>query len=208
MSTGLYQDHEVVERFLGSVSATTITQRWVAPFDADVLGMLLYVSAAPGTNNGVIVNVNVSPTSQIGGSGTTVGAYNLWTATNAPSILGSATNNVTVTQTALVTNVPYALNYPLPGPSGTQGYITAQTNVLTTETPVTAPPTSYKVGISPLFGSVAPDNTYTDYNGIANTPASLVHAGDVCSFVITAGGSGASVGSAANLQIELITSKR
>jgi hypothetical protein len=51
---------------------------------------------------------------------------------------------------------------------------------------------------------VAPDNTYTDYNGITSTPASYIHAGDVLSFVIA----GASPGSAANLQMELILLKR
>jgi hypothetical protein len=214
MSTGLYQDHFIVDRFLASVSASTITQRYVAPADLDVLGMILFVTAAPGSTNGVIVNVSNSPTSQTGGSGTPVSAYNLWTATNAPTILGAATNNLVVSQSStfygaqsLVTNVPYALNYPLPGPSGTVGYITAQATALTTETPVTSPPVVFRYGITG-FGSVAPDNTYTDYNGALATPASLIHAGDVLSFVITAGGASVSVGSAANLEIELVCSKR
>jgi hypothetical protein len=214
MSTGLYQDHIIVDRFLASVSATTITQRYVAPVDFDVLGCMLFVSTAPGANNGVILNVNNSSSSQTGGGGTTVAAYNLWSTANAPTILGTATNNLTLIQSnvfygsqSLVTNVPYALNYPLPGPSGTQGYYTAQSNVLQTETPVTSPPTIYKYGING-YGAVAPDNTYTDYNGVTLTAASLVHAGDVLSFVVTAGGSGASVGSAANLEIVLVGTKR
>ena len=54
---------------------------------------------------------------------------------------------------------------------------------------------------------MAPDNTYTDLNGFT-VPASTVHAGDVLSFVVTAGGSAVSVGSAANLEIVLYTNKR
>jgi hypothetical protein len=212
MSTGLYQDHFIIERFLSSVSASTLTQKYVAPVDLDVLGCILVLGTAAGTNDGVIVNINNSPTSQIGGSGSTVSPYNLWTAANAPTVLGTNTTNLTVSQSStfygaqqLVNNNPYALNYPLPGPSGTSGYVTAQSNVLTTETPVVSPPVIYKYGTTG-YGAVAPDNTYTDYNGVVGTPASVVHAGDVLSFVITAGGSG--LGSAANLNIELIASKR
>lgn len=208
MSTGLYQDHFVAERFVANPTAQTVGQRYVVPADADVLGLILWLGTAPGVNDGVIVNVNNLSTSQQGGLGTPVGAYNLWTAANAPSILGANTTNLTVVQSPLVTNVPYALNYPLPGPSGTQGYVTAQSNVLVTENPVTAPPTSYKVGVNPLYGSVAPDATYTDYNGVTGQPASYVRAGDVLAFVITAGGSGLSIGAAANLNIELVLSKR
>ena len=210
MSTGLYPNLELVERFLGSVSATTLTQRFIAPCDLDILGMALYVSTAPGATDGVIVNVSNSPTSQLpatapsGAANQSVAAYNLWTSANAPSILGTATNNLTVTNTGVIENVPYALNYPLPGPSGTTGFKTAQSTSQTTETPVTAPPTIYEYGIAPL---VAPDNTYTDLNGFT-VPASTVHAGDVLSFVVTAGGSAVSVGSAANLEIVLYTNKR
>ena len=208
MSTGLYQDHEIVERFVTSPSVQTITQRFVAPYDADVLGCLLWLGTAPGATNGVAVNVSVSPTSQIGGSGTTVSAYNLWTTANQPSILGTATNNMTVSQVATVKNQPYALNYPLPGPSGTSGYVTAQSTLQTTETPVTAPPNQYNVGINPLYGSVAPDNTYTDYNGYTLVPASKLHAGDILTFSIIAAGASVSVGSAANLNIQLVMSKQ
>ena len=214
MSTGLYQDHEIVERFVTSPTAQTIGQRFVAPLDLDVLGCILWLGTAPGTGatTGLTVNVSVSPTSQIGGGGTTVGAYNLWTAANVPTVAFNATNNLTLIQSnvfygsqTLVNNNPYALNYPLPGPSGTSGYVTAQSTSQTTESPVTSPPVIYRYGVNG-FGAVAPDNTYTDYNGVAGTPASLVHAGDVLSFVITALGGG--IGAAANLNIELITSKR
>lgn len=214
MSTGLYQDHFIVERFTASVTASTIAQRYVAPVDLDVIGAILWLGTAAGGTGGVIVNVQNTPTSQTGGPGTSVSPYNLWTAANAPSVLGTATTNLVVSQSntffgtqQLVLNAPYALNYPLPGPSGTVGYITAQSNSLTTETPVVSPPTVYKTGITG-YGAIAPDNTYTDYNGIAGTSASVVRAGDVLAFVITAGGAGLSVGSAANLNIELIASKR
>ena len=40
MSSGLYQDHFVVERFTASAAAATIAQRYVAPVDLDVLGGL------------------------------------------------------------------------------------------------------------------------------------------------------------------------
>lgn len=214
MSTGLYQDHFIVERFVSSPSAQTVAQRYVAPVDLDVLGCILWLGTAPGTdvNHGLTVNISNSPTSQIGGGGTTVSPYNLWTAANDPTLANTQTNNLTLIQSntfygaqQLVNNNPYALNYPLPGPSGTVGYVTAQSTAQTTETPVTSPPVIYRYGVSG-YGAVAPDNTYTDYNGVAGTPASLVHAGDVLSFVIAALSSG--IGAAANLNIELICSKR
>lgn len=214
MSTGLYQDHFIIERFVTSPTAQTVGQRYVAPVDLDVLGAILWLGTAAGTSavTGLTVNVSNSPTSQTGGGGTTVGAYNLWTAANVPSIAFNAVTNLSLIQSStfygaqqLVNNNPYALNYPLPGPSGTVGYTTAQATALTTETPVTSPPVIYRYGVSG-YGAVAPDNTYTDYNGALATPASLVHAGDVLSFVITALSNG--VGAAANLNIELICSKR
>ena len=214
MSTGLYQDHFIVERFLATPSSQTIAQKYVAPADLDVLGLILVLGTAPGTSatTGITVNVSNSPTSQIGGGGTTVGAYNLWTAANVPTVANTATTNLAVSQSntfygaqQLVNNNPYALNYPLPGPSGTVGYVTAQSTAQTTETPVTSPPVIYRYGITG-FGAVAPDNVYTDYNGVAGTPASLVHAGDVLSFVVTQLASG--IGAAANANIELIASKR
>lgn len=209
MPQGLYPDTEMVERFLGSVAAGNITQRFIAPFDLDVLGVLLSVSAAPGSTDGVIFNVSNSPTSQLSSSqgGTAVSAYNLWTAANAPSILGTATTYpvAPATFTSLVDNFPYAQNYPLPGPSGTTGYVTAQSTTQTTESPVTSPPTFYKYGMN---GISVPDNTYTDYNGVTLSPASYVHAGDVLTFVLSAGGASVSVGSAANLEMLLLVSKR
>ncbi len=214
MSSGLYQDHIIANVFLASVTATTLGQKYVVPADADVLGCIINLGTAPGATDGVTLNINNSPTSQTGGGGTTVGAYNLWTAANAPTILGTNTNNLMVSQSnvfygtsLLVKNQPYALNYPLPGPTGTVGYVTAQATSQTTETPVTSPPTQYAFGLTG-FGSVAPDNTYTDYNGNTLSPASYVHAGDVFSFVITAAGSNVSVGAAANLNIEVVMAKR
>lgn len=206
MSTGLYQDSFSVDIFLASVSAATLAQVWIAPADVDVLGLLLHLGTACGATDGLHVNVSNLSTAQQGGSGTPVSAYNLWTATNVPTILGTATNNIpAVVQTAVVDNVPYALNYPLPGQSPVTGYETAQSSAQGTFTAVTAPPTIYNYGGGAL---VAPDNTYTDYNGVLLTPASLVHSGDVLSFVITAAGSGNSVGSAANLTLNLFVSKR
>ena len=210
MSAGLYQDHYVIERFLASVSATTIAQRAVVPFDADVLGMVLWLGTAAGGTSGVNVNVSDLATTQqnvTGAANTGPAAYNLWTAANVPTITGTATTNLKQVNTTLVQNSPYALNYPLPGPTGTQGYVTAQSNVLTTQSPVTAPPSIIKPTLTPLFGSAAPDNTFVSLNGFTD-PASTVHAGDVLSFVITAGGSGVSLGSAANLNIQLVCSKR
>jgi hypothetical protein len=196
MATGLYPDLEIVERFLASVSASTITQRFIAPCDLDVIGMLLFVSTAPGTNNGVAVNISNVPTSQV----TSVPAG----AANVPTILGTATTNGVTSAPAVVANKPYALNYPLPGPSGTTGYFTAQSTSSGTSLPVTSPPSFYEYQLNAL---TAPDNTYTDLNNQTLTPASRLHAGDVLSFVITAAGSGASVGSAANLEIAVYCNK-
>ena len=201
MASGLYPTIEIIERFLASVSTGNITQRFVAPCDLDVFGLALYVTTAPGASTTLTVNVSNYPTSQQGGSGTTVSAYNLWTATNVPSIVNTAQSNIVTTNSAtLVKNTPYALNYPLPGPSGTVGYNTAQSTSTSTESPVTSPPTFYNYQMTNL---VAPDNTYTDYNGVALSPASYVHAGDILTFVV-----GGSVGSAANLQMALYCGKR
>jgi hypothetical protein len=214
MSTGLYQDHFIVERFQATPSAQTITQKYVAPADLDVLGLILVAGTAPGTSavTGLTVNVSNTPTSQTGGPGASVAPYNLWTAANVATLANTATTNLTVVQSntffgaqQLVQNSPYALNYPLPGPSGTVGYVTAQATSQTTEVPVTSPPVVYRTGITG-YGAVAPDNTYTDYNSIAGTPASVVRAGDVLSFVIAALSNG--IGAAANLNIELVASKR
>lgn len=208
MATGHYQDHEVVERFLGSVADGSITQQFIAPYDFDVLGLILVCGTAPGATHAVSVNVQNFPTSQNGGSGTSVAEYNLWTTANQPTVTGTAVHNLTLTQSVqLVENIPYALNYPLPGPSGTQGYVTAQSTSQTTTSPVTTPPLIYKFGVtSPSLAGTAffaPDNTYTDYNGITGVSASRVHAGDILTFNVL----GASLGSAANLNMELVLLK-
>ena len=206
MSVGLYPNSDIVERFLASVSASTLTQRFIAPADYDVIGMLLYVSTAPGATDGVSVQISNFPTSQQGGSNSSVSAYNLWTTANLPTILGTNTTNaVTSNSTTVIENIPYALNYPLPGPAGSVGYATAQATSQTTTNPVVAPPSLYKFQMT--GGLVVPDNTYTDYNGIT-AATSIIHAGDVLSFVVGAAGSNASVGSAANLEIALYLSKR
>lgn len=201
MSAGLYPDVELVERWIaGSVSTGNIAQIFAAPCDLDVVGMYLYAVTAPGAATTATVNVNNFPTSQQGGSGTTVSAYNLWTAANVPSIVNTAHSNLSVVQTLTVIKPsPYALNYPLPGPSGTSGFVTAQQTALTTETPVTAPPVQYQFQMS---GLVAPDNTYTDYNGNTGSSASYVHAGDILTFVV-----GGTAGSLANLEIVLYVIK-
>lgn len=203
MSTGMYPNNEVVERSLsGAVATETLFPSFMAPYDFDVLGLVLYVQTAPGSTNSFSVNILNTPTSQQGGPGTNVSAYNLWTPANAPTVTGAAKSNLTASQsTQVVENIPYALNYPLPGPAGTTGYVSAQATSQTTTNPVVSPPLLYKFSMSNL---VVPDNTYTDYNGITGQPASLVHAGDILAFAITA----PSPGSAANLQMELVLSKR
>jgi hypothetical protein len=201
MAAGLYPDRVVIERFSASPGDGNIAQRFIAPFDIEVLGMALYSATAPGSTNVMTVNVSNFPTSQQGGAFSSVGAYNLWTAANVPSVTGSATSNlVTSNTTALVENLPYALNYPLPGPAGTIGYETAQATSQITTNPVTAPPTVYQFKLA--SGLVAPDNTYLDYNSILTT-AGTVHGGDVLTFVV-----GGTVGSAANLEIILYGDKR
>jgi hypothetical protein len=197
MSSGLYPNAEIVERFQASVSAANLAQPFIAPCDLDIIGLLAVVGTAPGSTNVMTLNVNNSPTSQLAN----VSAYNLWTAANVPGITGTSTKSfATSTTQTLIENIPYPLNYPLPGPSGTRGYVTAQATSQTTETPVVAPPT---MAVYQLLGLTPPDNTYTDFNGVASTPASLIHAGDVLTFVV-----GGAVGSAANLAISLYMQKR
>ena len=200
MASGLYPADIVFERFLGSVSATSLSQKIVVPADLDIIGLVASVGTAPGATNGVVINISNSPTSQLA----KVSAYNLWTSANAPSILGTNTTSYSFITGTVVENLPYAVNYPLPGPSGTTGYVTAQSTSQTTETPVTSPPT---LSILTISGIVAPDNTYTDYNGLV-APASWVRAGDILTINITAGGSSVSLGSAANLEISLLAAKR
>ena len=206
---GLYPAPVIVERNSSSSAAATLFPPFVAPDDLEVFGIVLNLGTAPGAGDGVAVNVSNSPTAQLSASqgGTAVSAFNLWTTANRPTILGANTTSpgVPATFTSLAINKPYAVNYPLPGPSGTVGYITAQATTQTTETPVVTPPTTYKYGIS---GLVAPDNTYTDYNGVTGSPATIVHAGDVLTFVISAAGASVSVGAAANLEIVLYAQVR
>jgi hypothetical protein len=202
MASGLYQNHEIVERFLAAYAAGPVAQFFVAPMDFDVVGMLIGANVAPGGTNFVTVNVSDVPTSQQGGPGVNanVAAYNLWTAANVPTLTGTAKVSLPVQQPGIIQNQPYSLNYPLPGPAGTQGFVTSQQTTLTTINPVLTPPTVYKYSVGAL---VAPDNTYTDYNGIVGAPASYVHAGDVLSFVL-----GGTPGAAAGLSMELVLSKR
>jgi hypothetical protein len=185
MPAGLYADIEIVERFLSSYAAGNITQKFVCPCDMEVQGLLALIGTAPGGSASVAFNVSVSPTSQLA----SVSAYNLWTTANAPAVVGNATTTFTTsTSQSLIKNVPYALNYPLPGAPGSTGYTTAQATSQTTDSPVTSPPTMANYQMGPL---TPPDNTYTDFNGITGTPASYVHAGDVLTFSLAAGTGGA-----------------
>jgi hypothetical protein len=199
---GLYDDAVVFERFQASVSAANLSQPLVAPCDLEVVGLVARLGTAPGGASTVTINVSNSPTSQLAG----VSAYNLWTALNVPTITGTASTSFTTsapttqaTGQPLIKNLPYALNYPFPGPSGTTGFVTAQSTSQTVETPVTAPPTLAKYQMSAL---VAPDNTYSDLNSIV-TPANILHAGDIATFVV-----GGGIGSAANLALSLFCQRR
>lgn len=190
MSAGLYPGVLAIERFASSPSGT-LSQAFVVPDDLEIIGLLAYCGTAPGGATKMTINVSNNPISQA----SKVAPYNLWTATNVPSITGTAvTSYSAVISNTVINNNPYAHNYPLPGPSGTSGFTTAQSTSQTTETPVTSPPTMIIPTISAL---VAPDNTYTDINGFTGTPAKIVKAGDVLSFVI------ANQGSTANLEIVL-----
>lgn len=197
MASGLYPNAEIVERFQASVSAANLSQPFVAPCDLDVLGLVAVVGTAPGGSNVMTLNISNSPTSQLAN----VAAFNLWTAANVPSITGTSTKSFTTnTSQTLIQNVPYALNYPLPGPAGAKGYTTAQSTAQTTQSPVVAPPT---MAVYQMGALVLPDNTYTDFNGFTGTTAARVNAGDVLTFVV-----GGVVGSAANLAISLYLQKR
>jgi hypothetical protein len=204
---GVYPDRVFVERFSASPSAGNVAQLYPVPQDLNVLGMMLVVGTAPGGTSTVTVNISVFPTSQQGQVGSInppPGSYNMWTSKNVPTITGTATNSFTTTNTTAFgpTNAPYALNYPLPGPSGTVGYTTAQTQaagILTTETPTTAPPFTYKAQLTPI---TAPDNTYTSTDATGDS-AAKAHSGDIWTFVI-----GGSIGSAANLEMLLVAIKR
>ena len=79
----------IIERFLASVSASTLAQKFIAPCDLEVVGMSLFLGTAAGSTDGVAVNVSVVPTSQVtsvpsGASNQSVtNPYNLWTTTSA-----------------------------------------------------------------------------------------------------------------------------
>jgi hypothetical protein len=192
---------ELIERFLSSYAAGSITQKFIAPCDLEVQGLLANIGTAPGGSASVLFNISNSPTSQL----SVVSPYNMWTTANTPTISGTNTNSFTTSVTStVVKNLPYALNYPLPGPSGTVGYTTAQATAQTTETPVTSPPT---LALYQLGALTPPDNTYTDYNGITGTSAGYIHAGDILTFTVAAGTGGA--GSAAGtVEIVLFALKR
>lgn len=199
MSSGLFPNMELVERFQASVTAANLAQPFIAPCDLEVVGLALYCGTAPGAGDGVSVNVSDSPTSQL----VSVSAYNLWTAANVPTVLGALKSNLTAVATPVVIeNRPYAPNYPIPGPAGSQGYATAQSSSLITSNPVVTPPTQIQYGVTAL---VAPDNTYTDLNGFTSTPAKIVHAGDVLTFVVTAAAGG--LGAVGNLEVVLYCAK-
>ena len=200
---GLFLSPVIVERYLASVSASTLAQVFVAPTDLTVVGLVAYVGTAPASTDTVKINVSNSPTSQLvspaGAANQSVVAYSLWTAANVPTITGTATTSFTTSNsTSVIENTAYALNYPLPGPSGTSGYKTAQSTSQYTQSPVIAPPDMYVYELGALTG---PDNTYSDLNGQTQS-AALIHAGDVLSFVLTG-----TVGSAADLQISLFCQK-
>lgn len=202
MPGGIYDSPVIIERFLASVTASSLPEVFLAPCDLEVIGLMAVLGTAPGSTDGITVNISNSPTSQLG----TVSAYNLWTATSVPSILGTATKSYTTDTTrTVIENVPYALGYPLPGPTGTKGYETAQQTSQITETPVTAPPS---INVFEMGALVVPDGTYTDFNGATLVPANIVHAGDVLSFVVAAAGTNNSVGAAANLALSLLMQKR
>jgi hypothetical protein len=210
MAEGLYPNAIVIERYLASVTPQTLGQRLQIVADADCLGMVLYTTTAPGTGNGVSVNLSCVPTSQItnvpagAANQSVVSPYNLWSTTNVPTLLGSATQSwVSQPLPTYVFNTPYALNYPMPGPSGTSGLKTAQQALPTTETPVTSAPPFYQYNMSTPY---PPDLSYVDMNG-QTQPTMRVHEGDILSFVVTAAGVNNSVGSAANLLISLAFAK-
>lgn len=194
-----YGDTVIIERFQASVSAANLGQPFVAPTDLEIIGLVASAGTAPGSTNAMTINLNVSPTSQLGVAASP-SPYNAWTAASVPTITGSAkTSYATTNTTTVIENRPYPLNYPLPGPGNSTGYVTAQSTSQTTENAVTAPPTLFQFKLPTL---VLPDNTYTDLNGFT-TSAGLIHAGDVVTFVV-----GGVVGSAANLAISLFLSKR
>lgn len=218
MASGLYGNIEIIERFSATVAAGSLNgfaQPFVVPCDLELVGLIANCGTAPATTAGVIINLQVTPTSQMtaattygytvptGAANQSVAAYNAWTAANAPSILGALKTSTSYSAPAVVQNVAYAQNYPFPGAAGTVGYTTAQKTTTTTLAPVAYPPSLYAYQAKTL---VNPDNTYTDLNG-QTQPANLVRAGDIIFVTIAAGGTGASIGSAANLSITILANK-
>lgn len=196
MSAGLYPADFVIERYVsGLVAAGSLPQVLLAPCDLDVLGLMAWVGTAPGGTDSLTINISDSPTSQTG-----VAPYNLWSAAAVPTITGASQASFsTSTARSVIENEPYALDYPLPGPVGTSGFVTAQSSSVTTISPVIAPPS---IAIYELNALTAPDEVYVDFNGFAGTPASAVHAGDVLTFVV-----GGVPGAAADLSVALFVVK-
>jgi hypothetical protein len=196
-------DPVVIERWVsGGLSAGNVAQQYVSPLDCDIVGLALSVQTAPGGASTVTVNATNSPTSQLTGTGSFAGVapFTLWSASMVPTITGSAKQNFAaqLTQTLPIFQ-PYALNYPLPGPSGTTGLFTAQSTSYQTETPLQS--TALLIQPSVTGFPVAPNLTYNDINGFSR-PTSRLRVGDVLTFTI-----GGTIGSAANLSMSLILNK-
>lgn len=181
----------LVERFQASVSAANLAQPFVCPNDYDVLGIYASCGTAPGGTSTVIINLSNSPTSQL----SVVSPYSLWSTAKAPTIIGTSTKSYSAANVLIaVQNSAYALNYPLPGPAGTSGLVTAQQALPTTENPVLQAPSEIQPNVTAL---TAPDLTYSDINGFVR-PTGRIRPGDVLTFAISG-----SIGSAANLAISL-----
>lgn len=215
MSSGLYGNIEVIERYVGTYNGTT--NAFVAPCDLDIVGGILYTGTALTATQTAYVNIAVTPTTQVAATGGgVVGAsngvlnnvgqtgttYNLWSTANRPTVVG-ATGGVTtnlVNANAYLTKAGqgYPQNYPFPGPAGTVGYTTAQSTTSTTSNPKVTATTFVDFGIATL---VAPDTTYFGVNdlvtyggtGYASQPANIVHAGDILSFAFNGSGTATTV---------------
>ena len=119
MSTGLNPNTMLIEREQAAVAVATLAQPFIAPCDLDVVGLLAVLgTTAPGAGDGVVINLNDSPTSQLA----SVSPYNLWTTANAPSILGTSKNSFTTTTApTVIENSPYPFNYPSRAPRAPRG---------------------------------------------------------------------------------------
>jgi hypothetical protein len=198
MAAGVYADLEIVERWSPTVAAGSLNgfaQPFIAPCDMEIQGLVASVGTAPGSTNVVSINLAITPVSQ------GIAGYNAYTAANVPTIGATGTRSYVISSSqTLIKNAPYALNYPLPGPSGTVGYSTAQSTSTTTQSPVTTPPTMANYQ---MLNLTPPDNTYTDLNGVTGTSAGYLHAGDSM-LVLIAG----TAGSAANMEVVIYALKR